>query len=350
MSRSKRKIDHINYALSTATSGSSGFEDLTFVHQSLPDLSVDEVSLHSKLGELNLSSPFYINAMTGGGGEKTEKLNEGFALAAKETGLMLSVGSQMAAIKDSSERRSYSITRKVNPKGIIVGNLGSEATLDQAKAAVDMIEADALQIHLNVIQELAMPEGDRSFTGALGRIEKIVTGLEVPVIVKETGFGMSRETVKKLENAGVSIIDVGGYGGTNFSRIENYRQQRELTFFNDWGITTTASIVEAKSSFSSSVIASGGIKNSLEVIKALSLGADAAGIAGAFLKIVIDEGPEALVEEIQQMQREQKVIMTALGARNTEQLKNTSVVISGPTYHWLKSRGLEPERFAVRST
>ncbi|KIL44215.1 isopentenyl pyrophosphate isomerase [Jeotgalibacillus soli] len=158
MTRAKRKLDHINYALSTGASGGAGFDDVLFVHQGLPNLSYEKISLHTKIGELFLSSPLFINAMTGGGGEMTESINRDFALAAKETGVALSVGSQMAALKDPSERRSYEITRKINPNGLIFANLGSEATVDQAKIAVDMIEANALQIHLNVIQELAMPD------------------------------------------------------------------------------------------------------------------------------------------------------------------------------------------------
>ncbi|KIL48075.1 type 2 isopentenyl-diphosphate Delta-isomerase [Jeotgalibacillus campisalis] len=348
MSRAGRKIDHINYALSTASANGAGFEDVKFVHQSLPDCAIDNISLQTKIGELILSSPFFINAMTGGGGDKTKTLNEGLAIAARETGLMLSVGSQMAALKDSTERETYSITRKVNPEGMIIGNLGSEATLDQAKYAVDMIEANALQIHLNVVQELAMPEGDRSFAGALNRIESIVNGLQVPVIVKETGFGMSKETANKLKAAGVSIIDVGGYGGTNFSKIENHRQDRQLAFFNDWGIPTVPSIVETSSTFPS-IIASGGISQSIDVIKSLSLGACAAGIAGTFLRILIEHGPEGLIEEINAMKMEQTMIMTALGAKNIVDLRKLPIILSGPTYHWLHMRGLEPDKFARRS-
>ncbi|TDL34721.1 type 2 isopentenyl-diphosphate Delta-isomerase [Jeotgalibacillus sp. S-D1] len=349
MSRAERKLDHINYALSTGASGGAGFDDVTFVHQSLPNTALDDISLHIKLGELQASSPFFINAMTGGGGAKTEQLNKELSIAAKETGLMLSVGSQMAAIKDSSERASYSITRKMNPKGIIIGNLGSEATVDQAKMAVDMLEANAIQIHLNVIQELAMPEGDRSFCGALGRIEAISKELEVPVIVKETGFGISREAAVKLSNAGASVIDVGGFGGTNFSKIENHRQTRELSFFNQWGIPTVPSIVETAGSADCPIVASGGIQSSLDIIKAISLGASSVGVAGLFLKTLINEGVEELIDEIKWMQYEQKTIMTALGAKSIPDLWNVPLVISGSSYHWLHTRGMEPDRFAKRS-
>lgn len=349
MSRAERKLDHINYALTTGASGGAGFNDVTFVHQSLPNIAVDDISLHTQLGELQASSPFFINAMTGGGGAKTEQLNKELSAAAKETGLMLSVGSQMAAIKDSGERSSYSIARKVNPNGIIIGNLGSEATVEQAKTAVDMLEANALQIHLNVIQELAMPEGDRSFSGALKRIEAIIKAIEVPVIIKETGFGISSEAAGKLSDVGAAIIDVGGFGGTNFSKIENHRQNRELTFFNQWGIPTVPAIVETAEAAACPVIASGGIQSSMDIIKAISLGASAVGIAGLFLKTLVNEGVDELVDEIKWMQYEQKMIMTALGATSIPDLWNVPLVLSGASYHWLHTRGMKPDRFAKRS-
>lgn len=152
----------------------------------------------------------FINAMTGGGGEKTLHINEQLAYVAKQHNLAMAVGSQMAALKDESEAASYKVIRKVNPNGIFFANLGSEATIEQAERAVDMIEANALQIHLNVIQELTMPEGDRDFTGVLQRIEKIVLNSKVPVIVKEVGFGMSKETMQQLANVGVTQLILVG--------------------------------------------------------------------------------------------------------------------------------------------
>lgn len=246
MSRSERKWEHIDYALKTGQSRQSGFDDITFVHQSLPECSTELISIDTKIGELSLSSPIFINAMTGGGGNKTLEINRALAIAARETNIAMAVGSQMSAIKNELEADTYKIVRAENPKGIIIANLGSEATLEEAKRACDMIEADALQIHLNVIQELVMPEGDKDFTGALNRIAEIASGLSVPVIVKEVGFGMSMETVNLLRSSGVAAIDIGGFGGTNFSKIENARRERTFPFFDDWGIPTAASIIEAR--------------------------------------------------------------------------------------------------------
>ncbi|KUP07790.1 isopentenyl pyrophosphate isomerase [Bacillus coahuilensis m2-6] len=347
MSRAQRKKDHIEHALNIGQSGLTGFSDISFVHQSLPNTSLDDINIHTKIGELFISSPIYINAMTGGGGEHTLQINRNLTEVAKHAGIPIAVGSQMAAIKDAEEKKTFEIVRKYNPNGIVFGNLGSEATVDQAKAAVDMIEADALQIHLNVLQELTMPEGDRSFVGALHRIENIVQSIDVPVIVKETGYGISKETAELLRGTGISAIDVGGFGGTNFSSIENARRNRSLPFFENWGIPTAASIVEAAQQ-SIPVLSSGGIRDSESILKSLVLGAKAVGLSGFFLKILMDDGQTALLEEISCMLDELKMMMCALGANQVQELQQVPIVISGSTYHWLKVRGLSPEQYSTR--
>jgi isopentenyl-diphosphate delta-isomerase len=335
--------------LATGQRSLTGFEDIAFIHQSLPDTFLHQADLGTSVGELSLSSPIFINAMTGGGGDRTIQINRDLASAAKTAGLAMAVGSQMSALKDPNEVESYRVVRKENPKGIIFGNLGSEATIDQAKAAVDMIEANALQIHLNVVQELTMPEGDRDFRGALKRIEQIVLHSEVPVVVKEVGFGMNKETVSMLASIGVSAVDVGGFGGTNFSRIENARRDRLLSFFDEWGIPTAVSIAEAVIQKDEiAVIASGGIQTSLEIAKVLALGAGAAGMAGYFLKVLIKEGLEPLIEEINIIHNELKMIMTALGASNIRQLQQAPVIISGKTHHWLNERNIDTKAFSQR--
>lgn len=350
MSRQQRKIEHIQHALSTGQQRTHGLEDVQFVHQSLPNCNVDEIKLNTKVGELSLSSPLFINAMTGGGGDRTYEINKMLAHAAKETGTALAVGSQMAALKDKDERRTYEVVRKVNQDGVIFANLGSEATVTQARQAVEMIEADALQLHLNVIQELVMPEGDRAFAGAIDRIEKIASSLSVPVIVKEVGYGMSQETASMLESAGVQVIDVGGYGGTNFSKVENERRERRLGFFNEWGISTACSIAETKKGITNaSILASGGLQHALDVAKSIALGACAAGMAGYFLKIAIKHGEQLLVQEIQQISEDLRFIMAATGARSVEQLQGAPIVIRGETAHWLKERGITTENYSRRT-
>ncbi|MFA8437984.1 type 2 isopentenyl-diphosphate Delta-isomerase [Pueribacillus sp. YX66] len=347
--REKRKHEHIDNALTTGQLRLHGFDDIQFVHQSLPETRLDEIEISTAIGELELSSPIFINAMTGGGGKRTKDINAALAEVANECKLAIGVGSQMAAIKDRSQEETYRIIRKKNPNGIVFANLGSEATSDDAQRAIEMIEADALQIHLNVVQELIMPEGDRDFHLSLSNIEKIASHINVPLIVKEVGFGISKETAKKLSDVGATIIDVSGFGGTNFSAIENMRRKRTLSFLNHWGIPTACSLAEVKKSLPTiEVIASGGIQTSLDVAKAISLGASACGLAGYILNILVNDGEEKLIEEIQNIHHEIKMIMTALGTPNIHRLQKAPIVISGPTHHWLKERGIKTETFSQR--
>lgn len=350
MTRSKRKAEHLKHALKTGQKRLSGFEDIHFVHDSIPQTALNQIQISSHVGELTLSSPIFINAMTGGGGEATYQINKQLGFVANKTGVAVAVGSQMAALRDEKERRTFEVVREQNPNGIVIANLGMEATIEQAKTAVEMIAANALQIHVNVVQELTMPEGDRDFRTALDNIQSIVEKLEVPVIVKEVGFGMSKDTVAQLFASGVHIVDVGGYGGTNFAEIENERRTRLLHFFNEWGIPTAVSIVEAKSvAITKPIIASGGIQTSLDVVKSLALGADAVGMAGMFLRILIDQGPSALIEQIKMMHEDLKIMMVALGANNISELQQVPLIISGKTYHWLTERGLDTTYYSRRN-
>jgi isopentenyl-diphosphate Delta-isomerase len=349
VSRSERKWDHIRFALQERQNSLPFFDDIKFIHQSLPDISVSDVRLDHKIGELSLSSPIFINAMTGGGGEKTYRINQELAMIASQMGLAMAVGSQMSALKDKSERFTYEIVRKENPKGILIANLGSEATVENAKAAIDMIEANALQIHLNVIQELTMPEGDRDFSGALKRIETIVEHVDVPVIVKEVGFGMAKETVQSLISVGVAAVDVGGAGGTNFAEIENKRREKALPFFHQWGIPTPVSIIEASTVHQASIIGSGGFLSASDLAKGLAIGANAIGFAGHFLRILVENGIESLNNEVESLHYELKLIMTALGAKSISDLQRAPLMITGETFHWLSQRGIETKHFSQRS-
>ncbi|WP_315898435.1 type 2 isopentenyl-diphosphate Delta-isomerase [Planococcus sp. CPCC 101016] len=340
-------MDHIQFALSTGQSKQNMFDDIRFVHQALPDSAVSEICIKPKTGDLNLKSPVFINAMTGGGGRDTEQLNGLLARVARETGAAMAVGSQMAALKDRSERQSYAVVRKENPEGILFANLGSEATVQQAHEAVEMIEANALQIHLNVVQELTMPEGDRDFRGAFERIQAISAFVDVPVIIKETGFGMSRETAEKLKDTAISAIDVSGFGGTNFALIENERRRRKLAYFEDWGIPTAAAIVEVKSVFGKTVLASGGLQDAQDMIKAFLLGADAVGLAGSFLKTAMQEGETQLISEIHALYEDLTMMMTALGAEDLPALKKCPAVITGELAQYLSARGFNPASYAI---
>lgn len=346
--RISRKLEHVRYALDLGSSGRNGLSDIQLVHNCLPDASTDSIALTTRIGDLILSSPIFINAMTGGA-QETESINRELAVVAREKGLAMAVGSQMSALRNKEVASSYSVVRKVNPDGIVFGNLGSEATVEQALRAVDMLQADALQIHLNVMQELIMPEGDRNFRGMLERIQAIVETVPVPVIVKEVGFGIMAEAAAKLKSIGVPVIDVGGSGGTNFAAIENARRAEALAWLNDWGHPTSYALIEALSVYApGTVIASGGIATSLDVLRALCLGAGAAGMAGTFLRVLQTEGTEATMQFVDGLHEGLRLMMTALGAQTVPDLWRTPIVIAGETAIWCETRGIATTSYARR--
>jgi len=348
--RNSRKMEHVRHALELGQSGRQGLADVRLAHNCLPETSMTNIALRTRIGDLILSSPIFINAMTGGAAE-TESINRELAIVAREQGLAMAVGSQMAALKSSEVESSYKVVRRENPHGVVLANLGSEATVEQALRAVDMIEASALQIHLNVMQELIMPEGDRSFGGMLRRIEAIARQVDVPVIVKEVGFGILREQARQLREVGVAIVDVGGAGGTNFAAIENARRTSALDWLDGWGHPTAVALLETLTVYPrGAVIASGGITNALEAVKALVLGASAVGMAGAFLKVLRTSGVDALHRFAGELANGLMLLMTALGAETVDALWNVPAVIVGETAEWCRARGIDLTEYAQKSS
>ncbi|MGN7468920.1 type 2 isopentenyl-diphosphate Delta-isomerase [Brevibacillus sp. SAFN-007a] len=349
MSRSQRKLDHIRYALATAETGTNSFDDVSFVPNSLPNIGYQETSLDTEFASFRLRSPLLINAMTGGA-EATTSINQKLAIIARERQLAMAVGSQMAALRDRSVASSYQIVRKENPQGIVLANVGAEATVEQAQAAIEMLAADGLQIHLNVMQELLMPEGDRDFNGYIERIQRIQESVKVPVIVKEVGFGMAKETMEKLIEAGIKNIDVGGRGGTNFAKVENQRSAHPLSMFEDWGFTTVESLLEADADIraQASVMASGGVRHGLDVIKAICLGASAVGVAGALLRLVQSHAIEECLAEVDAWHHQIRVAMTALGLVQLADGIKTPLLITGQTAERARLRGRALEEWAQR--
>ncbi|MGE7270332.1 type 2 isopentenyl-diphosphate Delta-isomerase [Brevibacillus panacihumi] len=349
MDRSQRKMDHIQHALATNEQQTNSFDEIRFVPNSLPNIYYGNLSLDVNLASFRLASPILINAMTGGAAATTT-INQKLAIIAREKGLAMAVGSQMAALRDPSVRDSYSVVRKENPHGILFANIGAEATVEQALAAVEMLEADGLQIHLNVMQELLMPEGDRDFTGYLERIQRIRDQVPVPVLVKEVGFGMAKETIGKLIDIGIPMIDIGGRGGTNFAKVENMRRSTPLPMFDDWGLTTVESLLEARDwmEHGSSFIATGGIRHGLDVAKALALGADAVGIAGGFLRIVQTQSIEDALHTVDEWHHQLRVAMTALGIKRLKDFLHVPMILSGRSYDYAQQRQIDVSSLANR--
>lgn len=341
--RKQRKREHIKYSLSLEQKlNRNVFDDISILHNCLSEVDLNNVDISTNLQGIKLSSPVIINAMTGGMREG-ESINRELSKIAKKLGLAMAVGSQTIALENSGSIRSFQIVRKMNPDGIIFANLGSDATVKEAEKAVDMINADALQIHLNVPQEVMMKEGRRNFAGIMNNIVEIIQNINVPVIVKEVGFGIAAEEALTLAENGVRIIDVGGTGGTNFMVIENLRKKSQtFEHLEDWGIPTPASLIEVINAVGNDtdVIASGGLKNGFDAAKSLALGAKAAAYAGHFLYILLKEGPVTLEKHILKIEKEIKYVMAMAGARDFQELKQRPVIIQGKTYHWLKCRGI----------
>jgi isopentenyl-diphosphate Delta-isomerase len=340
MSRQVRKLEHLWHAVRSDLTHAD-FDDVTLVHNCLPETALGALDLSTRLVGIHFKRPFFINAITGGV-DDAETVNRDLALAAKECGLALAVGSQMAALENPLFAKTFQVVRDIYPEGIIFANIGAYADVEMARRAVDMVGANALQIHLNVPQELMMTEGDTDFRGYRQRIEKIVKAVKVPVIVKEVGFGVAREQAAIFREIGVQAIDVGGKGGTNFMLIERRRAHlKSNQDLLDWGIPTPLAILETRAGAPDvDIVASGGVNSGLLAVKALALGANAVAVAGMAAKILLSEGRDALVQRLNHCLKEMKMVMVMVGASSIEELRHKPVVITGRTREWMESRSL----------
>ncbi|MDT2613936.1 type 2 isopentenyl-diphosphate Delta-isomerase [Enterococcus dongliensis] len=344
-----RKDEHVSLARAFHQKNKENdFDEVRLLHPSLVTARSEEINLQTEFLGLQLSAPFFINAMTGGS-EKTKEINHDLAIIARETDLMLATGSVSAALKDPSVIDSYTIVRQVNPTGLILGNMGAGRTCDDAKKIVDILQADALQIHLNVPQELVMPEGDREFHEWPENIQKTVQSLTVPVIVKEVGFGMTHETISQLQTLGVKAVDVSGRGGTSFSQIENARRpKRELHYLDDWGQSTVVSLLEAQNIPEMTLLASGGVRNAFDIFKALCLGAKAVGVSGTILDQLLRHGIEATIEMIEDWKKQLERLYLMTNKTTTADLIHNPVILTGAPKEWCETRGIDYKKLSTR--
>ncbi|MFF1715858.1 MULTISPECIES: type 2 isopentenyl-diphosphate Delta-isomerase [unclassified Streptomyces] len=346
-----RKDDHVRFAAEQQRhlGGHNQFDDVSFVHHALAGIDRPDVSLATRFGGIDWKVPLYINAMTGGS-PKTGAINRDLAIAARETGVAIATGSMSAYFADESVEDTFSVMRRENPDGFIMANINANASVEKARRAVGLLRADALQIHLNSIQETVMPEGDRSFSFWGPQIEEIVAGVDVPVIVKEVGFGLSRKTVLMLQEMGVRAADVAGRGGTNFARIENDRRDRaDYSYLNGWGQSAPACLLDVHGA-GLPVLASGGVRNPLDVARGLALGAAGVGASGQFLKTVLDGGVPALISQISAWLDQLEALMTVLGAHTPADLTRCDVLVRGDLRTFCVDRGIETRRLATRSS
>ena len=358
----KRKADHIKICLNQkaqARKVTSGFEDIQFVHRALPEVSKQKIDLTTTFLGHKFSAPLLVGAMTGGTAEAT-RINAAIAETVEKLGLGMGVGSQRAAIEDKEMEETFSIARKKAPKAFLVANIGGVQLvhgygLKEVKRIVEMIDADAVAVHLNALQETVQPEGQTDFKGILARISEISENLDKPVIVKETGAGLSAEEAARLEAAGVKGLDVGGTGGTSFAAVEYYRAKGEGNnsqrvageAFWDWGIPTAVSLIETTQTVKIPVIASGGIRCGTDVAKALALNACSASVTQPVLEAAI-KGPKDVERLLSSMIEELRNTMFLVGAEKVKNLPETPMVVMGKTAEWLRTRGFNVDKCARR--
>nr|BAL53923.1 isopentenyl pyrophosphate isomerase [uncultured prokaryote] len=335
----RRKADHIRINLEEDVQFprlTTGLERYRFIHQALPELNLDEIDLSTTLLGKRLRAPLLISSMTGGT-ETARTINRNLAQAAQAAGIAMGLGSQRAAIENPALASTYQV-RDLAPDILLFANLGAVQLnygygVDQCRRAVEMVEADALILHLNALQEAVQPGGDGNWKGLLRRIEAVCRALPVPVVVKEVGWGLSERVARQLAEAGVAALDVAGAGGTSWSEVEARRAPTELhrrvaSAFADWGLPTAETLLMARRGAPNlPIIASGGLRDGIDVAKCIALGAAVAGMAGPFLKAAA-VSTEAVSEAITEITRVLRIAMFCAGAGSIPELQATPLLKS----------------------
>ncbi|BAZ43700.1 isopentenyl-diphosphate delta-isomerase, type 2 [Chondrocystis sp. NIES-4102] len=333
-----RKADHLRICLEDDVQFqhlTNGLEKYRFTHTCLPELNLSEVDINTAFLGKKLNAPILISSMTGGT-EQAKMINCRLAIAAQKYGLAMGVGSQRIAVENPDVAHTFAV-RSFAPDALLFANLGAVQLnytygVDQCLRVVEILEADALILHLNPLQECIQPNGDTQFKGLLGKIKQLCQQIDIPVIAKEVGNGISAVMAEKLIEAGVEVIDVAGAGGTSWAMVESERAQTNLQrrlgrTFADWGISTADCLVEIRKHYPNiPLIASGGLRNGLEVAKAIALGADLAGLAFPFLQAAsISEA--AIDELVELLMAELKTVLFCTGNGDLNQLKRSSCLI-----------------------
>lgn len=327
-----RKNKHIDIVLKEQVEfGTNGFEKYKFPHKALPEIDFSEIDTSTTFLGKKLSAPILISCMTGGT-RLSEKINVNLAKAAQKFKIAMGVGSQRKAIEDPSFSYTYKI-RKFCPDIPLVANLGAVQLnygfgLKEAKLAIKMIDADALALHLNPLQEAIQPEGNYNFKGLFPKIKKLVKQIDVPIIAKEVGNGISYEIALQLYKIGVRIVDTAGSGGTSWAAIEakRSRQIKLGMTFSSWGITTAESIQQCRKVPGLFLIGSGGIRNGVEIAKAIVLGADLVGVGLPLLRAASNTYEE-VVKIIDEYIKELKIAMFCSGVNSIKELKKVKLLV-----------------------
>ena len=358
----KRKLRHVRVSLeeNVETDIATGFEDIRLIHRALPEIDLNEVSTETMFFGKKLAAPLIISAITGGTGEAA-KINKVLAEVAEEKQIGISVGSQRIAIAQPETIPTFSIVREKAPSTFVMANLGCPQLslgwgVSEAQRCIKMVDADALALHMNPLQEAVQVDGDTNYHGVYEKIKELKKNLDTPLVMKETGAGIAWEEAVKMKKAGASGLEISGVGGTSWSAVEYHIAKevgkKEMEYlggaFWNWGIPTAISVVETTQKTDLAVISSGGIRTGVEIVKSIALGAHIGGMAKPFLEKAI-EGREALAEHVDNIIREIRVAMFLVGAKNLDELKHVPVVVMGKTGEWLTLRGFDPSSFATRA-
>lgn len=337
----QRKKEGIDIPLNSQVQGkniSTLLEDVVLLHSALPELDYDKIDLSTTFLSSKFCAPLIIDSMTGGTDEATI-INKRLGQIAEKYGLGMGLGSQRAGLKSEKLVESYSVARTVAPNAFLIANIGGAQlaeglTKDEVFRIIKMIDANALAIHLNPLQELIQPEGEPKFAGVLKKIQDLIDAVDIPIIVKEVGSGISAEVATRLEQVGTNCINIAGSGGTSWAGIEKIRADNVHDYikgelgklFWDWGIPTALSILMTSRIVKIPIIASGGLRNGLEIAKSIVLGADMGAMAYPFLKKA-SESEENLDEFTQLVIAQLKSTMFLVGSRDIESLKNTRYIL-----------------------
>lgn len=330
----QRKQDHIDFLLKDQQieRAQSGFDHIQLMHRALPELDYSQLNSRCSLLDKTLSFPLLISSMTGGAADNLALINQNLAQAAEACGVALAVGSQRTMIADPLARKSFDL-RRYAPNIPLLANLGAVQLntgfgIDEARAAVDVLEADALILHLNPLQELIQPEGDRNFQGLADKIHQLASQLDVPIMLKEVGCGLTPADIELGLQAGIQYFDLAGRGGTSWSRIEAHRAQSDLgILFQDWGLTTVQALELARPYQSKAkFLASGGVRNGIDMVKSVIMGGCVCGLAAPFLAPA-QQSVQAVIDHIERLKQEFQTAQFLLGAAEYNDLFLNSALI-----------------------
>ncbi|HGD1374671.1 TPA: type 2 isopentenyl-diphosphate Delta-isomerase [Streptococcus agalactiae] len=320
-----RKDDHIKYALKYQSPYNS-FDDIELIHSSLPKYNVNDIDLSTHFAGQSFEFPFYINAMTGGS-EKGKAVNHKLAHVAQATGIVMATGSYSAALKND-EDDSYPTT-DLYPDLKLATNIGLDKPLPAAESTVKAMNPIFLQVHVNVMQELLMPEGEREFHMWRSHLKEYVDNIQCPLILKEVGFGMDLQSIKDAYDIGITTVDISGRGGTSFAYIENQRG-RDRSYLNTWGQTTAQSLINAQSMMDKmDILASGGIRHPLDMVKCLVLGAKAVGLSRTVLELVERYPVDDVIAILNSWKEDLRMIMCALNCKKITDLRQVNYILYG---------------------